>query len=215
MLVVILCDDVDLALHSRYDVSGVPADRIHRVLAQDWTYLMHDKKILDSPNYLRENGRPVVGLWGMSFFESKIIHLTLNRPQGFGFAGANHTPAMLRFITHFFRRSTLGGKGVYLVGGTPCHWRTADGDADNDPAFREVWLREFDAIMPWTVGRYKDDDVGGQDGDGRRARENRVEEDIKIIEKWVNEIDRERGDRRSVTYVPVVYPGGSVSCFFL
>lgn len=49
----------------RYDVTGVPADRIHSVLAQDWTHLMRNKKILDSPNYLHEKGRPVVGLWGM------------------------------------------------------------------------------------------------------------------------------------------------------
>jgi hypothetical protein len=118
---------------------------------------------------------------------------------------------MLRFITHFFRRCTPGG--VYLVGGTPNHWRTADGDADKDPGFKEVWLREFDAIMPWTVGRYKDQDEGGQEGDGRRAREQRVEEDMKAIGKWVYGIDRERDDRRKVDYVPVVYPGGSVSFY--
>ncbi|KAF8236974.1 hypothetical protein L208DRAFT_1432071 [Tricholoma matsutake] len=171
-----------------YDVTGVPADRVHRVLAQDWTHLMHSKKILDSPNYLRENGRPVVGLWG------------------FGFAGSGHTPAMLRSITHFFRFNTPGGNGgVYLVGGTPNHWRTADGDADADPGFREVWLREFDAIMPWTVGRYKDEDEGGEEGDGQRARERRVEEDVKAITKWVSALE----DRRRIDYVPVVYPGGS------
>jgi hypothetical protein len=116
---------------------------------------------------------------------------------------------MLRFITHFFRFSTPGGNGVYLVGGTPNHWRTADGDADPDPGFKEVWMKEFDAIMPWTVGRYKDEDEGGQEGDGQRARENRVAEDMKAIEKWVYGMEGE--DRRKVAYVPVVYPGGSVS----
>ena len=100
---------------------------------------------------------------------------------------------------------------MYLVGGTPNHWRTADGDADTEPAFKEVWMREFDAIMPWTVGRYKDEDEGGHEGDGLRAREQRVEEDMKVIEKWIHGTENEREDRRKVAYIPVVYPGGSVS----
>ena len=100
---------------------------------------------------------------------------------------------------------------MYLVGGTPTHWRTCDGDADRDPGFREVWLREFDAIMPWTVGRYKDENEGGNEGDGQRAREKRVEADINAIGKWVHGSGDQREYVREVAYVPVVYPGGSVS----
>lgn len=48
----------------RYDVSGVPADRIGRILERDWVHLVRVKGILDSPNYLHEKGRPVIGLWG-------------------------------------------------------------------------------------------------------------------------------------------------------
>jgi hypothetical protein len=44
------------------DVTSMPADHIHSVLAQDWTHLMHSKKILNSPNYHCEKGRPAVGL---------------------------------------------------------------------------------------------------------------------------------------------------------
>ena len=51
----------------------MPADRIHRVLAQDWTHLIHTKKILDSPNYLREKGKPVVGLWGTLLFSLNLV----------------------------------------------------------------------------------------------------------------------------------------------
>ncbi|OJA10609.1 hypothetical protein AZE42_09929, partial [Rhizopogon vesiculosus] len=50
-----------------YDVSGVHPDKIQRVLEQDWIHLMHDKYVLDSPNYLREKGRPVIALWGFGF----------------------------------------------------------------------------------------------------------------------------------------------------
>jgi len=54
-----------IVVFNRYDVTGVPADRIQRVLEQDWVHLVREKGILDSPNYLREKGKPVVGLWGM------------------------------------------------------------------------------------------------------------------------------------------------------
>ena len=52
----------------RYDVSGVPADRIQRILQRDWVHLVHDLRVLDSPNYLREKGKPVIALWGKLFF---------------------------------------------------------------------------------------------------------------------------------------------------
>jgi hypothetical protein len=55
----------DLNYAFRYDVSGVHPDKIQRVLEQDWMHLMHDKCILDSPNYLREKGSPVIALWGV------------------------------------------------------------------------------------------------------------------------------------------------------
>lgn len=51
----------------RYDVSGVPPDRIQRILEHDWAHLVHNLRILDSPNYLREKGKPVIALWGKFF----------------------------------------------------------------------------------------------------------------------------------------------------
>lgn len=48
----------------RYDVSGVDADRIQGVIERDWLHLVNDKKILESPNYLHEKGKPVISLWG-------------------------------------------------------------------------------------------------------------------------------------------------------
>lgn len=43
------------------------------------------------------------------------------------------------------------------MAGTPAHWRTAESDADRNPEFLDVWLNEFDAISPWTIGRYRDE----------------------------------------------------------
>jgi len=48
----------------RYDVSGVPTERIQEIIESDWNHLLREKRVLNSPNYLKENGKPVVALWG-------------------------------------------------------------------------------------------------------------------------------------------------------
>ncbi|KAJ2933265.1 hypothetical protein H1R20_g3825, partial [Candolleomyces eurysporus] len=161
-----------------YDVTGVPAERVQRILEQDWLHLLHHKRILDSPNYLREKGAPVVALYG------------------FGFEHAGHTPALVRNIAQFFRNATPGG--VYLMAGTPTHWRTGDGDADRNPEFIDVWLNEFDAISPWTIGRFKTEDEADNFAEGR------MKADADLIQRRNSE-----GRWKRVDYIPVVFPGGS------
>ena len=51
----------------RYDVSGVAGDQIQGVIERDWMHLINDKKILESPNYLHEKGKPVISLWGTPY----------------------------------------------------------------------------------------------------------------------------------------------------
>ncbi|KAH7923764.1 hypothetical protein BV22DRAFT_1196461 [Leucogyrophana mollusca] len=160
-----------------YDVSGVSPDRIQRVLERDWVHLMRDKCLLDSPNYLREKGKPVVALWG------------------FGFNDRNHSPAVVRAIVSFFRSATPGG--VYIVAGTPAHWRTSVSDADRNPEFVDVWLNEFDAICPWTVGRY------GNEDDADRFAEEKIKGDVDLLKKRAEE------GGKKVDYMPVILPGGS------
>ena len=48
----------------RYDVSGVPPSKIEDIIKFDWKDLVFNKRIFDSPSYLREKGKPVVALWG-------------------------------------------------------------------------------------------------------------------------------------------------------
>ncbi|XP_006454960.1 hypothetical protein AGABI2DRAFT_114730 [Agaricus bisporus var. bisporus H97] len=160
-----------------YDVSGVPADRIQRVLERDWAHLVREKCVLDSPSYLKEKGKPVIVLWG------------------FGFDGAGHSPALLRAIVAHFRTITPGG--VYVMAGTPSQWRTSEGDADCNPEFLDVWLNDFDAISPWTIGRYSNE----QEADN--FAETRMKGDVELIKKRV-----EQGHKK-VDYIPVVFPGGS------
>lgn len=161
-----------------YDVSGVAPDRIQRILERDWLHLIRNKGILDSPNYLKEKGKAVVTLWG------------------FGFDNSGHTPASVRAIANFFRSATPGG--AYIMAGTPAHWRTAESDADRNPEFLDVWLNEFDAISPWTVGRY------GNEQEADDFAETKMKGDMELIKKR-----NEEGIYRRIDYIPVVLPGGS------
>ncbi|KAH9075652.1 hypothetical protein EDB83DRAFT_2515354 [Lactarius deliciosus] len=161
-----------------YDVTGVQPDRVQEIIEADWYHLLQEKRFLLSPNYLREDGKPVIAIWG------------------FGFKDSKHTPAQMRALTTFFRNSTPGG--AYLLGGAPAHWRTSDSDADSNPEFVTAWMQSFDAISPWTVGRYSDQKSVDA------FAEDRIQGDVMFLAKWT----MTRGKR--VDYVPVVHPGGSV-----
>ncbi|KIK92080.1 hypothetical protein PAXRUDRAFT_830308 [Paxillus rubicundulus Ve08.2h10] len=160
-----------------YDVSGVSPDKIQRILEEDWKHLLHDQHLVDSPNYLRENGKPVVALWGL------------------GFNGRNHTPDLVRSITKTFRSITPAG--VYLVAGVPGHWRTSVSDADRNPEFVRVWTECFDALSPWTVGRYVNEEQADNWG----------EQFVKADAQYLKKLEEDGG--RKVDYIPVVLPGGS------
>jgi len=88
---------------------------------------------------------------------------------------------------------------MYIIAGTPANWRTAQSDADRNPEFLDLWLNEFDAISPWTVGRY-----GNADEADVFAKYN-IQPDIELLKK------RSEEGNKKVDYLPVVFPGGSVS----
>jgi hypothetical protein len=85
------------------------------------------------------------------------------------------------------------------MGGVPGHWRTLTSDSDRNPEFLRVWTEEFDALSPWTVGRY------GNEEDAERWGKEKVKPDFDFL--------KQRGDEgnKRVDYIPVVLPGGSVS----
>lgn len=116
---------------------------------------------------------------------------------GFGVHGSHHDPATIRAVTAFIRRETPGG--AYIIAGSPSHWRTSSVDSDTNPEFLDIWLNEFDAIRPWSVGRYKTE----QDADD--FAEYVMKEDVNLLNRRNAE-----NDKRHVEYMPVVYPGSSV-----
>ncbi|KAL1746208.1 hypothetical protein HDZ31DRAFT_62466 [Schizophyllum fasciatum] len=165
-----------------YDVTGMAPELIEGIVKHDWTHLVHDLRILDSPNYLRDRGRPVVALWG------------------FGFDGGRFNPDTVRDISHWLRHFTPGG--AYIFGGVPTCWRTADNDSDGNPDFLKIFLNEFDAISPWLVGRFRTEE------DATRFAENRMKGDVTLINQTNEEFARHGVDRK-IDYVPVVFPGFS------
>ena len=51
-----------------YDVSGAPADTVLQTIEDDWRAMAALYAGEGSEGYLREQGRPVVGIWGFGFF---------------------------------------------------------------------------------------------------------------------------------------------------
>ena len=63
----------------------------------------------------------------------------------------------------------------------------------------EVWLDCFDAISPWTIGRYTN--IVQAD----RFAEEKITGDMKLI----GERNKMTRSGRKLDYIPVVFPGGS------
>ncbi|GAA2276046.1 hypothetical protein GCM10009853_032690 [Glycomyces scopariae] len=108
-----------------YDVSDWL--QMRQQITQDWTAKMQAHTA--SSAYARQNGKPVVGIWGFGFNDAQ-------RP---------FSPQECQEVVDWFK-----GQGCYVMGGVPTWWR--DGVDDSRPGFAGVY-RSFDMISPWLVGR--------------------------------------------------------------
>ncbi len=120
-----------------YDLSGlgnVPAssDQVRfDSIKGDWqNNIMGNLNLTSSPMYARQNGMPVVQIWGI---------------------GYNHiigSAAIQLDLINWFK-----AQGVYVIIGVPTGWRTGTG------ASNPGWINTYKAgnmISPWTVGAYTD-----------------------------------------------------------
>lgn len=109
-----------------YDVTGWT--NMQSEVKTDWTNKM--KTYTSSSAYARQNGKPVVCIWG------------------FGFSDNNHPWAAAPCIDliNWFKE-----QGCYVIGGVPTHWRRQT--SDSRPGFIEVY-KAFNMLSPWMVGRY-------------------------------------------------------------
>ncbi|CDZ98383.1 hypothetical protein [Phaffia rhodozyma] len=155
-----------------WDLSGVPGDKIEQNIKDDWLHMINDEKILESPSYLHEDGRPVIAIWGM------------------GFADRGLDPDSLIRMIQWLRQSVP--TGVWIMAGTPTYWNRAMEDQDPNPDFAKVW-KEVDAISPWAVGRFGD--LDGADG----YHEDKTIRDMEIIQN--EDQDRPGGPRDYIPVV--------------
>jgi hypothetical protein len=93
----------------------------------DWTNKM--KAYTASSAYAKQNGKPVVCIWGFGFNDSK-------RPWA---------AAPCLDVVNWFK-----SQGCYVIGGVPTWWR--NGNNDSRAGFSDVY-HAFNMISPWLVGR--------------------------------------------------------------
>ncbi|GAA3149769.1 discoidin domain-containing protein [Streptomyces rameus] len=107
-----------------YDVTGWT--NMQSEIRTDWTNKMSAHTA--SPAYAKQNGRPVVCVWG------------------FGFNDDNHpfTADACLDVINWFK-----GQGCYVIGGVPREWRTGTGGSR--AGYLGVY-HAFDMISPWMVG---------------------------------------------------------------
>ncbi|MFD5074668.1 glycoside hydrolase family 71/99-like protein [Streptomyces sp. NPDC058371] len=108
-----------------YDVTGWTS--MQTQIKEDWTSKM--KAHTSSGAYARQNGKPVVCIWGFGFNDS----------------GRPFEPAPCLDVVNWFK-----AQGCYVIGGVPTHWRT--GTEDSRAGFSDVY-HAFNMISPWMVGR--------------------------------------------------------------
>ena len=118
-----------------YDISGLSGS-VSTSLINDWKYMVDTLKITQSSRYIKQDGLPVVTIWG------------------FGFSDRPGTPSDLQTVLNFFHNDPNPAYHAYVMGGVNNDWRT-----------NSTWatpLKGFDAISPWMVGRINS--LSGADG---------------------------------------------------
>lgn len=114
-----------------YDISGIKEEvDMAALVEEDFDKVIKDElKLLDSPQYARQNDKPVVAIWGLGF-----------KNRSGSKEEAKRTILELK-DTH----------GCYVVGGVPYYWR--EGKHDSKPDWLDVF-KLYDMLIPWGVGRY-------------------------------------------------------------
>lgn len=114
-----------------YDVSG--HQDMQNVLKSDWTtYMTGTLNLLASPAYAKQNGKPVVCIFGMGYQDAKI-------------PGAGDSAACIDVINWF------KSQGCYVIGSVPMNWRLPTPNGFSRSNFTTVY-NSFDMLAPWAVG---------------------------------------------------------------
>lgn len=107
-----------------YDVTGWTA--MQTEIKTDWTSKM--SAYTSSSAYAKQNGKPVVCIWG------------------FGFNDSNHpwSNSVCLDVVNWFK-----GQGCYVIGGVPREWRTGTGGSRSGYI---TTYHAFNMLSPWLIG---------------------------------------------------------------
>jgi hypothetical protein len=173
-----------------YDLSGLEAGEIEKVVMADWRKLVDRMKIGRDPAYLQHNGKPLVAIWGVGFNDGRKYSL-------------EECERLIKFLKS---DSKYGNNTVML--GVPAFWRTLNRDAVSDQRLHAV-IEQADIISPWTVGRYQTPAAAENHanevtaGDLKWAREKQLDYLPVIFPgfSWQN-LQRSRGAERPLNEIP-------------
>ena len=117
-----------------YDISGANPKTVADDLKADWNYLFNELKITKSRQYLFNQGKPVVSIWGPGLNDESHPPTT-----------ASEALALINYMKDQAK--------VSLIGGTPGYWRSQTRDTKSGPEWAEIFAA-YDTIQPWSVGRF-------------------------------------------------------------
>jgi hypothetical protein len=124
--------DTGKSFYIMYDITGYRGRDLEEDILDDVEEFLKKKlKLLDSPGYARQDGKPVIAIWGLGF---PHIHKNLQ---------VSNEEAK-RLI-----KKLQDSHGCYVAGGVPYHWRT--GEKTSIPGWLDVYT-SFDMLIPWSVG---------------------------------------------------------------
>ncbi len=118
-----------------YDLTGFDKPVLLEDFKRDWMYLVDQLHILDNGRYIRDQGLPVVALWGLGFSDPVV--------------SAGEAMRVLNWLRH----DAPPRYRATVMGGVPYYWRTLDGNAASDPEWMKYFL-SLSYLSPWSVGHW-------------------------------------------------------------
>lgn len=125
-----------------YDLSGLGAGRASDVI-DDWRELRTRMHVTEDPAYQHHEGKPLVAVWGVGFFDEKRAY-SLND---------------CRQIVDALKKD-----GCAVMLGIPTQWRTAKPGDAQQAEFLELCAK-VDVLSPWAVGRIRTPEEATQQGE--------------------------------------------------
>lgn len=108
-------------------------------IKHDWQTQIANRGITDSSAYAKQEGKPVVAIWGL------------------GFRDKPGSPQQQMELVKWFQDN----QSCYVIGGVPRGWRDGLPADDEEPGDFSIVYESLDMLSPWSVGGFGG--VGGAD----------------------------------------------------